>query len=225
MSKFNFKAYICAVNRKFAFFLLFLCLATVSTQAQLINSPREIPAAFRQSPKLLVGLDSRRSFVSGRDVKVMGVRVGLDFEKRARVGFGVYTLASEFNRNFIRTDFFGVVDTIESSLRFAYMTGYFEYVLLATKHWEVSIPFHLGVGDVSFTKLDQEPKAFVLGEVLILANYKIFPFLGLAAGVGYRQILLGGYPIRENFDAPSYSFGIKFWAGYLVEKLLKKKGA
>ncbi|MEY3443081.1 MAG: hypothetical protein RLZZ519_1362, partial [Bacteroidota bacterium] len=149
--------------------------------------------------------------------------VGLDFEKRARVGFGVYTLASQFNRNFIRTDFFGIVDTIESQLRFNYLTAYFEYVLLTTKHWEVSIPLHLGVGDASFTKLNQEPKSFLLGEVLVLANYKIFPFLGLAAGIGYRQILVGGYAIRENFDAPSYNFGIRFWAGYFVEKYLKKK--
>ncbi|MBL0015687.1 MAG: hypothetical protein KA239_03555 [Bacteroidia bacterium] len=208
---------------KFATLVLWMCLTAIAAKAQLLNPPRDIPAAFRQSPKLLVGLDSRRSFVSGRDVKVMGVRVGLDFEKRARVGFGVYTLASEFNRNFIRTDFFGIVDTIQAQLRFNYLTAYFEYVLLTTKHWEVSLPLHIGIGDVSFTKINQDPKSFLLGEVMVLANYKIFPFLGLAAGVGYRQILLGGYAIRDNFDAPSYSFGIKFWAGYLVDKIIKKK--
>ena len=208
---------------KFATLVLWMCLTAIAAKAQLLNPPRDIPAAFRQSPKLLVGLDSRRSFVSGRDVKVMGVRVGLDFEKRARVGFGVYTLASEFNRNFIRTDFFGIVDTIQAQLRFNYLTAYFEYVLLTTKHWEVSLPLHIGIGDVSFTKINQDPKSFLLGEMMVLANYKIFPFLGLAAGVGYRQILLGGYAIRDNFDAPSYSFGIKFWAGYLVDKIIKKK--
>ncbi|MBK9451330.1 MAG: hypothetical protein IPN95_18360 [Bacteroidetes bacterium] len=208
---------------KFATLVLWMCLTAIAAKAQLLNPPRDIPAAFRQSPKLLVGLDSRRSFVSGRDVKVMGVRVGLDFEKRARVGFGVYTLASEFNRNFIRTDFFGIVDTIQAQLRFNYLIAYFEYVLLTTKHWEVSLPLHIGIGDVSFTKINQDPKSFLLGEVMVLANYKIFPFLGLAAGVGYRQILLGGYAIRDNFDAPSYSFGIKFWAGYLVDKIIKKK--
>jgi hypothetical protein len=213
------------VIRNFAILVLLLLLSVVAVNAQLLNAPRELPSAFRQPPKLLVGLDSRRSFVSGRDVKVMGVRVGLDFEKRARVGFGVYTLASEFNRNFIRTDFFGIIDTVNAQLKFSYLTAYFEYVLLTTKRWEVSLPFHLGLGDQSFTKLNQEPKSFLLGEVLVLANYKIFPFLGLAAGVGYRQMLVGGFAIREDFDAPSYSFGIKFWAGYFVDKYLKKKPA
>jgi hypothetical protein len=191
-------------------------------QAQVLNAPRDLPGAFATSPKILVAVDSRRSFISNRDVKIMGVRVGLDFDKKARVGFGVYALASPFNRTFIRPNYSGIVDTMTCQLKFSYMTGYFEYVVLTTKHWEVSVPVHLGIGDVGFTLLPDPPEAFLLGEVSVQAYYKIVPFLGLAGGFGYRQILLGGYQIRENFDALIYSFGIKFWAGYLMEKVLKK---
>ena len=211
------------VNRWIFTVLMGLLLAASSLSAQVINHPRELGAAFRQSPKLLVGLDSRRSFISGRDVKVMGLRVGLEFEKRARVGFGVYTLASQFQRKFIQINYLGLADTVTTQLEFSYMTAYFEYILLTTKHWEVSFPIHVGIGDVGFSKVAGEPQACLLTEVNAWASYKIFPFLGLAGGVGYRQILAGGDAIRENFNAPTYNFGIKFWAGYLVEKIKMKR--
>jgi hypothetical protein len=215
-------AYIGLVIRCFFMVGLALCCGFLGLKAQGLNAPGELPHAFKQSPKILVGLDSRRSFISNRDVKIMGLRVGLDFEKHARVGFGIYTLASPFSRTFIRPNQLGILDTLQCQLEFAYMTAYFEYVVLTTKHWEVSVPLHLGIGDVGFTLLPDPPKAFLLGEMSVQASYKIVPFLGLAGGFGYRQIFLGGYLIRENFDAPIYSFGIKFWTGYLIEKVLKK---
>lgn len=216
-----------AVNRLIFTVLIGFLLVAASLSAQVINPPRDLGPAFRQSPKLLVGLDSRRSFISGRDVKMMGIRVGLEFDKRARVGFGVYTLASQFQRKFVQINYLGLADTVTTQLEFSYMSAYFEYILLTTKHWEVSFPIHLGVGDVGFSKVATEPQACLLGEVNVWASYKILPFLGLAGGVGYRQILLGGTAIRENFNAPTYSFGIKFWAGYFVEKIkaLRKKNS
>jgi hypothetical protein len=221
------------VTRAFTLLLTLSFLLCLSAKSQLINAPRDLPAAFKQTPKLLIGLDTRRSFVSGRDVKVMGLRVGLEFEKRARVGFGMYTLASEFTRNFVFDDAFGGKDTVEAQLQFAYMNVFFEYVLLTTKHWEVSFPIHLGIGDQSYSKIPFIPNSFLLGEAGVWASYKIFPFLGLAGGVGYRQLLATGatirkrsdgpsYGIHENFNAPTYNIGIKFWAGYLIEKIRNK---
>lgn len=202
--------------------LLGLLLACLPAKAQLLHAPKELPAAFRAAPKLLVGLDGRRSFISNRDVKLLGVRVGLEFEKRMRVGFGLYTLASPFTRTFVRVNDLGIPDTLHPQLRFSYMTAFGEYILLSTQHWEVSFPLQLGIGDAGFQGLAEEPQAFLLGEVGIWASYKVFPFLGLAGGVGYRHILLGGNLIRENFNAPTYSFGLKLWTGYLLDKVFKK---
>lgn len=220
---FAIRRYICRVNWKVCLFGLGLMFVGCLAKGQLLNSPKALPAAFAQTPKLLVGLDTKRSFITDRDVKIMGVRVGLDFDKRARVGFGVYTLASPYHRVFSLETPFGNPRAVNSQLRFVYMSAYFEYVLLLTKHWEVSLPLHVGVGDVSFSKLAGTPNPFLMSELTVLASYKIFPFFGLAAGVGYRQIVLGGDAIGRNFNAPTYNLGIKLWAGYLVEKVLEKR--
>jgi hypothetical protein len=190
--------------------------------AQVFNDLRKLGPALRQAPKMTLCLDSRRSFISASDVKTLGLRTSLDFDKRARLGFGVYFLASSFYHNFIRVDGLGQPDTVRAKLRFTYMTAYFEYVILSTKRWECSVPVHLGIGDVGFSELNEEPKTVLLTEATVLASYKIFPFFGLGGGVGFRQILAGGNPIRENFNSPTYSFGLKFWFGYLYERYIKK---
>lgn len=195
-----------------------------SLQGQVIHDPRKLGEALKMSPKLSVALESRRSFISNVDVKVVGLKTSLDFERRARLGFGVYFLASPFNRKFILPNALGTQnDTIDSKLQFTYLSVFFEYVILTTKRWELSLPIHLGLGDVGFTGIPAEPKTVLLLEANLLASYKIFPFIGLGGGIGYRQMLLGGDLIRENFNSPTYSFGVKFWLGYLYEKLIKKK--
>ncbi len=204
------------------FFVLAIALS-LPLRAQVFNDLRKVGPALKLPPKLSVGLESRRSFISSVDVKVMGLKASLDFDRRVRMGFGVYFLASAFNKNFIRNDIFGQVDTVNARLQFTYLTGFFEYVILSTKRWELSLPIHLGIGDVGFQGIGEEPKTVLLSESSLMASYKIFPFFGLAGGVGYRQMLLGGDLIRENFNSPTYSFGLKFWMGYLYEKLIKNR--
>lgn len=204
--------------------MLLLSLA-LGLQAQVFHDPREVPNALRQPPKLSVGLDSRRSFISARDVKVIGLRASMDFDHRARIGFGVYFLASPFFRTFIRPDLQGELDTLQGRLEFTYMSAFFEYVILSTKRWECSLPIHIGIGDVAFRGIPDPAQTVLLSETTLLASYKIFPFIGLGGGIGYRQILAGGELLRENFNSPTYSFGLKFWLGYLYDKLIKRKPA
>jgi hypothetical protein len=217
-------AYICPVKLRYLAIVVLLLVTALHLQGQILHAPRDIGPAMRQAPKLLLGMDSRHSFISARDVKVMGLRVGLDFDSRARMGFGVYVLASEFHRTFLPTGQPGRTDTIHNAkLQFTYLSAYFEYVVLMTKRWECSVPIHIGIGDVGFQQLPEEPKTVLLAEGTVLAHYKIFPFFGLGGGVGYRQMIAGGELIRENFNSPTYSFGLKFWLGYLYEKLIKKQ--
>ncbi len=206
--------------------IILVWMSALQLQGQAFNDLRKLGPALQQQPKLSLGIDSRRSFISSRDVKMLGVRVSLDFERRARLGFGIYFLASEFRRTFLPFTIPGQIDTISNArLRFTYISAYFEYVILSTKRWECSLPVHLGLGDIGFDNLPEEPKTVLLTEATLLASYKILPFIGLGGGVGYRQILAGGNLIRENFNSPTYSFGLKFWFGYLYEKLIKKKTA
>lgn len=191
-------------------------------KAQVLQSPKDWPAALRLAPKFNVSLDSKRSFISNRDVKTLGLKAVLDFDNRVRLGFGVYFLQSPFYRYLTVSDYYGVQDTVQAKLDFVFMTSFFEYVFLTTKRWELSSPFALGIGDVVFRNVGMKPQPVLASELGLQGSYKVFPFIGLGGGIGYRQILSGGKLIRENFNSPTYSFGLKFWFGYLYEKYLKK---
>jgi hypothetical protein len=183
----------------------------------------KLPAAFLNSPKFQLGLDNRRSFIRDRDVGIIGLRAGLDFEGRARVGFGVYTLSSPFEETLVQKDFLGILDTTRARLRLSYMTAYFGYVLFLTKRWEVSVPVHLGVGDYRYTKLRMDPRTYLMTEAGLSASYRIAPFIGLTGGIGHRVVLAGGAAIRQSFNAATYSLGIKIWTGYILERFMEMR--
>ncbi len=202
-------------------FLLFL--VGKGLLAQGLQSPKDWAASLRQAPKLNVGLDSRHSFISSRDVSTLGLKVSLDFENRLRFGYGVYFLfRNRIVRDFALTDSLGNNYTVKSELQFTYLSAFAEYVFFLNDHWEFSAPINLGIGDVGFSNINQEKKTVLLTEFGVMGSYKIFPFFGLGGGIGYRQILAGGQFIRDDFNSPTYSFGLRFWVGYLYKKYIKK---
>lgn len=208
--------------------LVYLCcflllLIGQSLRAQGFQSPKDWAASLRQAPKLNVGIDTRHSFISSREVSTLGVKVSLDFENRLRFGYGVYFLfRNRIVRDFALTDSLGNNYTVKSELRFTYLSAFAEYVFFLNDRWEFSAPIHLGIGDVGFSNINQAKKTVLLTELGVMGSYKIFPFFGLGGGIGYRQILAGGQVVRQDFNSPTYSFGLRFWVGYLYKKYIKK---
>jgi hypothetical protein len=186
------------------------------------NHPADLPDAFLSSPKLGAGFDSKRSFIANRDVNIFGVRAGLEFDRKAAVGFGYYFLSSPFYSNFIHpADSGGGLDTTRSRLRFSYVSVWFEYMLLASRRWELSLPLSLGFGEAEFEGFEETTYTPVLLlEASLEAQYKIVPWLGLGAGLGYRQPYAGDPSVRKNFGAPIYRFGVRFFLGYIAKKIL-----
>ncbi|MEM6271128.1 MAG: hypothetical protein AAF998_16945 [Bacteroidota bacterium] len=204
--------------------LWFLGNVGMGISAQGLTRPKELPAAFRSTPKVLVGFDSKRSFIDNRDVRIFGVRAGLEFDRKVGVGFGIYFLRSPFVRNFIEPADGGGVDTIRSNLRFGYVSAWFEYMIYASRRWEVSVPLTLGFGEAEFSGFEERTYTqILLLEASLEAQYKIFPWLGLGAGVGYRQPITGERSIRTIIDAPIYRFGIRVFLGYFWNLITGKE--
>jgi len=155
-------------------------------------------------------------------VSIFGVKMGLDFDKKIRTGFGVYFLSTPFYRSFQveQPGGGGSLDTIQAKLGFTYFSYFLEYVFLHSKRWEIGIPTYLGIGEVNFPDVPgfvRQP--LFLGQFLVRVDYKILPFIGLSGGLGYRQILLGNTVIQERFNAPIYTFGIKLWLDWVAKKV------
>lgn len=194
--------------------------------AQSFTQPGEIGDAFNShESKVIVGFDSRRSFIGRTDVNIWGVRTGLDFQGKVRLGAGFYFLRTDLPRQFIVSRPGIPTDTISRNLQFAYLSIFVEPVIFSSKRWEFDTPLHLGIGDNHYPNAPKDNggtrKTVLLAELSVAGTYKIFPWVGIGGGVGYRQVLKGNKSNFNNFNAPIYRIGIKLFAGYIYKAIFK----
>lgn len=174
-------------------------------------------------------LESRNSFIDNQLISVTGVRLGVAFQRKLRMGGGVSWLKTNFKNTVYRTDIFGQPDTIVSYLKFVYLCYYVDFVFYKTKRWQLSVPIQAGTGVSWFQR--QSPYAFggkdrkyflLLYEPGITAQFKVFRWAGLGADVAYRFTMKNNKKVGEKLNSPTYSFKLLFWFDQLFYELFPK---
>jgi len=198
--------------RTIGFLGLFACCITA--QGQLLDS---LAIFSQERPKFIAKLDSRGSFISNSNVRLMGVKLGLEHAGRFQYGLGYTLLTSRVEHP--RT-VHGVAAT-PVRLRMGYVTPYVEYAFLQRGPWEVRIPVQFGIGSGALTYVDSEgdqqrlKQAFLfLYEPSMTVQYRFLHYFGLHAGWGFR-LVLSNAELDESLTAPIYLFGLKVFFGDL----------
>ncbi|MDP1802442.1 MAG: hypothetical protein Q8L81_13875 [Bacteroidota bacterium] len=218
--------------RKTAFILLFLYYAV--SNAQFLDSLHDI---FNHKSSIDARLESRNSFIDNQIISVTGVRLGVAFQRKLRIGGGVSWLKSDFKKDFYSENELGKTDTITKFLKMAYLAYYVDFVFHKTKRWQLSVPIQAGTGftwwknDKRYLAREREKKYFfILYEPGITAQFKVFRWFGLGADVAYRFTLVNSKKIGEKLNSPTYSLKILVWFDQLYyelfpnSKFTKKKG-
>ena len=198
----------------------FLCLP-LFTQAQLYDSLR---SSLTMKRTIHFKFDSRNSFISSRRAQIWGVKLGADFGKKLRLGFGYNFLDSDFSKDLYYASSSGY-DTISRKLKIHYACAYIEYVFYRQKRWEFTIPVQFSLGKIwynySFKGVEnlRSPKhLLVLYEPSLSGQYKIFNWLGVGLGLGFRYALIKNKFIEEKLTSPVYVFKILIYWGELYKK-------
>ena len=200
-------------GRSFAGAVLFLAFVG-RAQGQLLDSI----GLFLQEPKRFTALlDTRGSFISNQNVRLIGVKVGFEHGGRVRYGIGYSFLLTPVERE-REVEGVGMVTT---RLRLGYVTPYFSYAFYQRGHWEVSIPVQLGIGGGSLVYDDDEghkqklKKAFVfLYEPAMTVQYRFWNYFAVGGGWGFRLAVTNAQ-LDEGLNAPIYLFGVKVFLGDL----------
>jgi len=184
-------------------------------------------AAFRSDSshiKFLFGFDARNSFIKGHQAKIFGIKPGIQLFNKVRMGLGLYFLNPPIVKEGEIKGLSGQPIEGKAELRFAYLSTWAEYIIIHKPRWEISTPVHIGLGSIEVlykpynqSIIPSQKRASVVG------YYKFFKWIGLGAGVGYRQMLSGKTLIRESFNSPIYMIKVKIFLGYLYKKYIRKK--
>jgi hypothetical protein len=203
----------------------------VSSRAQLLDSLQYL---FRHRYSIDARLESRNSFVNNNLISVSGVRLGVSFQRKLKIGFGVSWLRTA-GRNFLKTDiqkdFYvpnstGGTDTLRKFLKLAYFCFYADFVFYKTQRWQLSVPIQLGFGGLWFQQekkyvfKNRDPKNFLfIYEPGITVQFKIFKWAGVGTDVAYRFALQNSQKTGLKLSSSSLTFKVLFWCDQLYYEL------
>ncbi len=172
----------------------------------------------------LFQFDNRNERYYETRARMNGVKIGLEFYKRFRVGVGFYG-----NNNFYQINFPDVSEDHRFSGRFSYATTFAEVVFYRSFRWELSTSLARGTGQILLntyeakTSIPELVKQDTLNNIRLYdygvnAQFKIFPWFGIGVGAGYRWLNLPAEPeLQGLFSDPYFDFKIKVFLGYAIK--------
>lgn len=218
-------------------YIFLFVVFSVLVKAQYLDSLHEV---FHHKSSIDARLESRYSFINNQIISVTGVRLGVAFQRKLRIGGGLSWLKSNYETRFYPVNIYGKRDTLIRYLKFGYLCFYIDFVFYKAKHWQLSVPIQAGAGmlwlqrGTQYNLYGTDRKYFLaLYEPGITAQFKVFKWFGLGADVAYRFSLKNNKKIRKHYDAPSseykalpwsptYSFKILVWLDQLYYEAFPK---
>ncbi len=222
--------YLYRVNKNFKLFLIliFSC-AFLSLGAQ--PTIDTLKYCLKQRPHLFAKLDTRNSFISNSRAKIFGVKAGLKYGKRLSFGIGynqLYPPAKNFDTQVYYRNQDNIEQSVTANLKLFYISSHVEYVFYQTKHWELSMPLQIGVGQTYYkykllgeTKKIEKNVNFIY-EPCVSIEYKYLKWIGVGADVGFRFMVTKDKKLNQNFNSPTYAFKLLIYYNEIFKSLFPK---
>ncbi len=162
--------------------------------------------------------NNRFSYSDKNLYNIFGFKVGFTMLKRHKVGLGLnYLYTNIYDYKNINID--NIFYEIKSPLKYYFASAFYEPILYQDKHWELSIPFQLGIGNSYFSywmnkeKIIYDQSTIINIESVISGHYKIFWWAGIGTGVGYNYNIKTNKWIDKNFNGFVFYTKIKIFLG------------
>lgn len=183
--------------------------------------------------KLHFGFDGRVSWALGQRTSLGGIKFGMIYKKKHKFGIGMYYFKNPIIRSGIELpeqDYPDATDT--TSYNFGYTSLFYEPIWYINRRLSISAPVHFGYATISASYkvndttqtawtnyLNQSDQIVGFSGV---ANYKIFRWLAVGTGGGYRFLLTKDARVRKALNRPILIFQVKLLLGVLYKLALKK---
>ncbi|MBI1288104.1 MAG: hypothetical protein GC178_11080 [Flavobacteriales bacterium] len=194
---------------------------------------------YRKDYRPLIGMDNHYTAFFGQTANFWGLKIGLELFQNYRMGFGGYYMPKKVAMAPLITN----SDTTYQKFRMHYYTTFMEWIFIRNFRWELALPVSAGYGRAEVERWVPGRTRDVMGHwvkgkdvnefvatVSVNAHYKIFSWVGIGVGIGWRQILSPNQQIQHDFSGGILSYKIKLFPHHLYralfhkEKILEEKG-
>lgn len=188
---------------------LFVSSLVYPARSQFLDS---IQASINRKGSFSFSFNSRNSSITNHNAYIFGYLIGVRFDRKIGIGGGLNSLSTKVTDSVVTDG-----QTIKRRLYFSFFSYYVEYLLRLTKHWELDVFLMSGVGNSHYIYTNMDPTVIHLQRMVIpfepsaCIEYDFNKFVGLYVQAGYRWMLLNNKMIHENFNSPTYSFGIAIY--------------
>ncbi|HNP49176.1 MAG TPA: hypothetical protein PKK99_02020 [Bacteroidia bacterium] len=187
------------------------------SHAQVLDT---LYSSLEKKPKFFINILNYYGFISKDFANFSGLKFGLNYNKRVRFGFGVAALDAGSVVSSISIEEDSLAYTTNGELKFSFLSASAEYVFYHQYPWQFSIiPYNLAVGTAGYeyirrsdhTRVSTPSETVITFQPELTGQFSIFRWIGLGASFGYRKTLYSSKNIRENFNSPTFSVGLKLF--------------
>lgn len=184
-------------------FIIFLFIS-FSIKGQFLDT---FKVFLKSRPSISARLESRYSFMNNSPTKVSGVRLGLSFKRKLRVGIGYSWLDTDVSDNLLITDAYGNLRFTKKHLKFGYVCYYADFVFHKTKRWQLSVPIQVGTGmywtqyNDGLNTIKSKKRLLLFYEPGITVQFKITRWCGLGLDVCARLALRNTKYVGEKLNS------------------------
>lgn len=191
---------------------------------------------YRKDYAPLIAMDNHFTAFFGQNTNFWGLKVGLEFKQKYRMGFGGYYMPKKVAMTPVLET--GAIDSTYRKFRMHYYTAFFEWVFIKNFRWELAMPVSLGYGRAEVERWEivrrgdtEISRGWVPGKDInefvatwsVNAHYKIFSWVGVGLGLGWRQIVTPNEQIQQGFSGVILSYKVKLFPGHLYKSLFKRE--
>ena len=163
---------------------------------------------------MLLSLDQRNSFLETTDnsntpVDINGIKLGVVMNDRHKTGIGIYSIRDR-SRHISRR----MGEPADLDFSFRYITVFYEYLFIYSRHWDIGIPFEAGYGRyTAFGPTNPPPvpgsrnrdNVYPLGTALDV-HFKLLRWFSVNGMGGYRHVINNTSPV--NLSNWFYAIGL-----------------
>lgn len=170
--------------------------------------------------------NNRFSYSDNKVYNILGFKFGFSLQYKHKVGLGFnYLYSNIYEFKTIKVD--NISYDIKSPLTYYFVTSFYEPILFQNKHWELSFPFQIGVGESYFSysicnnRILYNRDYFINLESVLSGHYKIFWWSGIGSGFGYSYNLKTNKQINKNFNGFIFYTKLKIFVADLYNYFFK----